>query len=313
MYLSCLLINVGTNPDRPRPGRLWLRNLYRVHQRLAMAFPTDPRKEGDKQFLKPYKSDDFPEDKPAIEVLNGRGDIHEERSDENGFLFRIDHGVEREESALPPVLLVQSAKRPGWDYAFGLKAGLRDPETGKPVGNAGCLLAASPETKRIEYEATWAEGLRVRVWSSVPNDGIPRPAEADREFILKKDEELKFRLNANPTRRLANGPFEGHRVSVGRGPQAILGWLARKGEEGGFKLIFEKTKEDWDPRWRIVTGMTRAWKEADDGDKRKEMSFAYANVDGVLAITDAQAFAKTLRTGVGPAKAFGFGLLSLDP
>ena len=40
MYLSCLLIDVGDNPDRPRPGRLWLRNLYHVHQRLCMAFPS---------------------------------------------------------------------------------------------------------------------------------------------------------------------------------------------------------------------------------------------------------------------------------
>ncbi len=42
MYLSSLLIDVGDNPDRPRPGRLWLRNLYHVHQRLCMAFPSDP-------------------------------------------------------------------------------------------------------------------------------------------------------------------------------------------------------------------------------------------------------------------------------
>ena len=145
----------------------------------------------------------------------------------------------------------------------------------------------------------------------MPADGSPGPVGTDRQFVLKNDQELKFRLNANPTRKLANGPFKGNRVSVGRGPEAVLGWLARKGEEGGFRLVFEKTKDGWDPRWRIITGMTRAWKEADDGDKRKEMSFAYANIDGVLVITDALAFAKTLRTGVGPAKAFGFGLLSV--
>ena len=51
MFLSCLLIDIGDNPDRPRPGRIWLRNLYHVHQRLCMAFPSDPRKTDDRDFL----------------------------------------------------------------------------------------------------------------------------------------------------------------------------------------------------------------------------------------------------------------------
>ena len=59
MYLSCLLINVGDNPDHPRPGRLWLRNLYHVHQRLCMAFPSASRKADDPDFLRPFKPEDF--------------------------------------------------------------------------------------------------------------------------------------------------------------------------------------------------------------------------------------------------------------
>lgn len=313
MYLSTLLIDVGTNPDRPRPGRLWLRNLYRIHQRLAMAFPNHDRRARDSDALEPYNPKDFPEEATATEVLSGRADVHEERSDEGGFLFRIDHGVEQEDLGRPPVILVQSAKPPNWDYAFGLKPGLSDPETGTPVGNAGYLLGAPPESKRIEYDVTAADDLRVRIWYAVADSGLVATPPPDHEFVVKKKTPLRFRLNANPTRRLANGPFKGNRVSVGRGPEAILGWLARKGEDGGFELMFEKIEDNWDPRWRIVTGLSRAWKEADDGKQRNEMSFAYANIDGVLAITDPQAFSKTLRTGIGPAKSFGFGLLSLAP
>ena len=50
MYLSCLLIDVGDDPDRPRPGRTWLRNIYHVHQRLCMAFPSRERMEADPPF-----------------------------------------------------------------------------------------------------------------------------------------------------------------------------------------------------------------------------------------------------------------------
>ena len=79
MYISCLLIDVGDNPDRPRPGRLWLRNLYHVHQRLCMAFPSSSRKCGDPEFLAPFAPEDF-----------GNQHVHVKREAASGFLFRID-------------------------------------------------------------------------------------------------------------------------------------------------------------------------------------------------------------------------------
>jgi CRISPR system Cascade subunit CasE len=103
MYLSTLLINVGTNPDRPRPGRLWLRNRYRVHQRLCMAFPSASRRSEDVDFLKPFKPEDF-----------GVNQVHVSRGTSAGFLFRIDPQPE----AGRAVILVQSAAQPDWDYAF---------------------------------------------------------------------------------------------------------------------------------------------------------------------------------------------------
>ena len=79
MFLSLLHIDVGNDPDRPRPGRLWLRNLHPVHQRLCMAFPTKSRKVDDPDFLKPFATSDF-----------GQGQVHVRRDEDSGFLFRID-------------------------------------------------------------------------------------------------------------------------------------------------------------------------------------------------------------------------------
>jgi CRISPR system Cascade subunit CasE len=271
MYLSCLLVDVGTNPDRPRPGRLWLRNVYRVHQRLCMAFP---------DACSPGADDD------------DDADVHAERSPTAGFLFRIDHGVDhtgggpedgpREAARRSPVVLVHSAKKPDWDSAFGLDSGGRDPLTGKPIGNAGHLLAAPPQVKVLSPS-------------------------------FEPGQTLRFRLTANPTRRLANGPFAGQRVSVGRDPAAILGWLARRAAGGGFEMVFEKDKNGWDPRWRITTGMVRAWKGGEADCEKTKMSFASATIEGVLRVTDPAAFVKTLQAGIGPGKAFGFGLLSVAP
>jgi len=306
------MIDVGENPDRPRPGRKWLRNVYRVHQRLAMAFPSDPRKKADPEFLKPYAPEEFPEAGHAEDALAGRSDVHEGRSDKTGFLYRIDRSADH-----GPVILVQSARRPDWDYAFGLTPGAREPERRKPVGNAGCLLAAPPQTKEITCEAVDSRGVRLRIWQST-EETKPDQRPPDKDSILETGANLRFRLNANPTRRLANGPFQGKRVGIGRNRMSILDWLARKAASHGFELVFkpqkiEHEKEPWDPRWRITTGIVCAWKshqEQEDEDTRK-MQFASALIDGILRITQPQEFVKALESGIGPAKAFGFGLLSL--
>jgi hypothetical protein len=144
VYLSHLLIDVGDNPDRPRPGRLWLRNLYHVHQRLCMAFASASRRSEDEHFLMPFDPKDFGMSEPRqVKVPRGA---------ETGFLFRIDP-----QAGGRAVILIQSAVKPDWDYAFH---------------NAGFLLAAPPEVKPFHLTCSVGETLR-------------------------------FRLLANPTRRLS--------------------------------------------------------------------------------------------------------------
>jgi len=271
MYLSCLLIDVGEDPDHPRPGRLWLRNLYHVHQRLCMAFPSDPRKHCDPQFLAPYAPEDFPEqhhlaDRKKTEVdADTLAQVHSQRDESSGFLFRIDPqpggGV---------AILVQSAVKPNWDYAFR---------------NAGYLLAAPPQVR--PFAPIFAEGRR-----------------------------LRFRLLANPTKkidtigkeeRLGHTQEElrklkgrhGRRVPVDA--DQLYQWLAGKAESGGFSIDEGSTTVQ--PTY-IYVNKTR------NGDGQRLRSVRY---DGILKITDPARFQETLIRGIGPGKAFGFGLLSVAP
>jgi CRISPR system Cascade subunit CasE len=252
MFLSCLLIDTGTNPDRPRPGRTWLRNLYHVHQRLCMAFPSASRKSDDADFLKPFDPGDF-----------GKGQVHIARADDSGFLFRIDPGP-----AGRAVILVQSAVKPDWDYAFQ---------------NAGFLLAAPAEVK--VYEPGFAAGQR-----------------------------LRFRLAANPTRKLSQHSRErdgkpvaekwvGKRVPVPA--DQLLPWLAewrvRPDEPPGFCIDKDSTT--------VHAGYIYVNKGREEGGQRLR-SVRY---DGILEVTDADKFRNTLLRGIGPGKAFGFGLLSVAP
>ncbi len=122
MFLSQLLVNPGTHPDKPRPGVDWMKQTYRVHQRIWMAFPGAHRMNEDPFFLGTWSSDSL--SKP--------------RRQEGGFLFRI-------EPEPPMRILVQSSERPKWDYAFQ---------------NAPYLLAGPPQVR--EYEPSFKAGERFR-------------------------------------------------------------------------------------------------------------------------------------------------------
>lgn len=242
MYLSSLLIDTGDNPDRPRPGRLWLRNLYHVHQRLCMAFPSPSRKSDDEDFLEPYKPEDFAE-----------GQVHVARKVDTGFLFRID--------PLPggrAMILVQSAIAPDWDYAFH---------------NADYLLAAKPEVKSFEHDFSAGQCFR-------------------------------FRLVANPTRRLSQHSPDAKEESVGkRVPvpnEKLLDWLDRRGKSGGFSISEDSTT--------IQLGYSYINKRGHNGQRLRSVRY-----DGVLQIADPASFHETIVSGIGSGKAFGFGLLSVAP
>lgn len=248
MFLSLLHVNVGDDPDRDQPGRRWLRDVYRVHQRLWMAFPDSKRREEDPFFLGAWNGAVLTEPKPT-------------RS-ENGFLFRI------ERDGLPRIL-VQSVEQPYWDYAFQ---------------NAPYLLASDPDHRP-----------KVRAFDPTP--------------IL--DQTFRFRLQANPTKKVHALPEGSHRttpltkngrrVPVPATEEALRGWLASRADRAGFRLIGDPS---------VQPGYVYVSKTREPGQGHRLRSVLY---EGILEVTDADAFARTLAAGIGPAKGFGFGLLSVAP
>ena len=74
----------------------------------------------------------------------------------------------------------------------------------------------------------------------------------------------------------------------------------RKGDAGGFGVVSCHV---------VPEGIIHAAKPA-GGDKHK-LSHLSVRFDGVLQVTAPDDLAGALESGIGPAKAFGFGLLSL--
>lgn len=177
MHLSCLLVDVGEDPDRPRPGRLWVRNLYRVHQRLCMAFPSRSKRSEDENFLGPFDPGDF------------NKSVHVRRGADTGFLFRIDPM-----SGGRVIILVQSATRPDWDYAFR---------------NAQYLLTGPPMTKPYDPSFKVHQHLRFRLLANPTrkvdtksgpdgkkNNGrrVPVPADKLSEWLTGRSIATGFRV-----------------------------------------------------------------------------------------------------------------------
>jgi len=311
MYHSHLLINVGDNPDRPdwNACRKWLRNLYRVHQRLCMAFPSAVLEETERAaaYCRPFDPSEY----PLLRHLpddSGGCDVHHARSGQNGFLFRIDYPVDTNLRVRMPVIIVQSAssEEPDWRGAFGVTrfpVCQREP----PIGNAGLFLAGPPQVKPISFRL----------------DGQTLNMESPKQkYEIHSGDPLRFRLRANPTRK-ENGKRKRIRPTL----KAHVDWLAGKlGEAGEFPGRFSSDEMHHENIHAFVPGWAYGWrtkyepqpehhaqeKEPEEVEK-KAMQWWSVLFEGTFRVKDPAALKVLLECGIGPGKAFGFGLLSIAP
>lgn len=117
---------------------------------------------------------------------------------------------------------------------------------------------------------------------------------------LKPGQSLCFRLRANPTvKKKAEGKKNGRRMGLLREEDQI-GWLSRKAKEGGFALL-----SCWATAEGVVAG--------GEGAKNEKLRHYAVRYEGALKVLDAQKFMETVARGVGSAKGFGFGLVSIAP
>jgi CRISPR system Cascade subunit CasE len=125
-----------------------------------------------------------------------------------------------------------------------------------------------------------------------------RSLEGDRHS-LRTGRRLIFRLRANTTRRVDTKTREegvrrhGRRVPL-RDDEARIAWLERQAKRAGFTVDRSRL------RLREVA-LSRG----------RRVTFEGTVFEGVLEIIDEERFRAALAEGLGPAKAFGFGLLSL--
>lgn len=149
---------------------------------------------------------------------------------------------------------------------------------------------ASILVQSFEQRPDWA-----RAFSDLPVLARYQYKPYDPRFIANSW--LAFRLRANPT-----GCRQGVRYPLVREADQSA-WLARKMAAAGVEVY----------QCAIVGRERQAtWKDMPD-DGRVRMSHLGVTFEGILKVTDPGLLAKAVRSGIGPAKGLGFGLLSVMP
>lgn len=139
-------------------------------------------------------------------------------------------------------------------------------------------------------------------WSVLPESAYLLPGPSDNPASKPVDpafavgQLLSFRLRANPVRR---DRASGDRQGLLQEDQQRA-WLDRKGETGGFRVV----------RCHVIPEGLLSIRQRRAGSEH-DVSLLSVRFEGLLQVTDPQALRRTLERGIGPAKGFGFGLLSL--
>lgn len=168
------------------------------------------------------------------------------------------------------------------------------------------ILYRVEEDARAGIVTVLLQSLNLPDWQKLPENYLLHPAEVKPfEVALSAGQTLRFRLLANPTRRIKTPPAaEGEEPSSKRvgllKEEQQLQWLARKAADCGFQLIGVRSAKQPD-----VIG----WQSK--GTESHRLTFQSVLFDGILRVTDPDLLRMALINGIGPAKGFGFGLLSL--
>lgn len=155
------------------------------------------------------------------------------------------------------------------------------------------LYRVEPEIKNNTVQILLQSNLKP-VWKDTDDEKMLQFQVKELTPHFSNGNQYRFRLRANPVVKK-----DGKRYGLIR-DDALLEWIRKKEKIVG--ALFQNL---------IVIDegyLNGSRKKSDKTDNIKIKAVRY---EGVLSINDAELFTKALNNGIGPAKAFGCGLLSL--
>lgn len=126
---------------------------------------------------------------------------------------------------------------------------------------------------------------------------------------ITNGQRLRFRLRVNVTKKLATQQQNnGKRIAI-TDAVAQMEWLVRKGQQSGFALIPDPFAVDGYAVTVIDEGRDKGLRR--QGDTVNTLTHYAIRFEGLLEVTDSSKFYDALVHGIGSAKAYGCGLLSV--
>ncbi|MEU3710751.1 type I-E CRISPR-associated protein Cas6/Cse3/CasE [Streptomyces catenulae] len=128
-----------------------------------------------------------------------------------------------------------------------------------------------------------------------------------------------FRLTANPVHSIRRHDAEPTKRTAHVTPRHQLDWLLKRQVDAGFEIVekAERRPDGLDAAWHEVVVHNRsdlAFRKRNESDARAhKVTLTRVTFDGRLRVLDPDAFRRTLTSGLGKAKAYGCGLMTLAP
>lgn len=189
--------------------------------------------------------------------------------------------------AFPPDLLTEATSRVLW----------RLDQPKRHELNLYVVSAHRPSLESLEEGCGWSQQPSGRVADYRPLlDGL----EAGQRWV--------FRLTANPVRSSSEGQGQRGKVKPHLSAAHQLEWLTTRGDRHGFTVSGGAD----DPTVQ-ATRRTRDTFVKGTGPDKQLPTITRVQFDGVLSVTDPEVLRSALVHGIGRAKAYGCGLMTLAP
>ncbi len=189
-----------------------------------------------------------------------------------------------------------------------------EPDAGAPGRASQRVLHRLEMDPRAGALVMYVQSVSDPNWSRLPAGALAtledRPNPDVRDLteldLIAIGKVARFRLRANATRKIGTKSVDG-RVQHGRrvphrDDERCIGWLVRKGNDHGFELVRDAQGQ---PNVVVVREAARHGRRGG-----RMITFEGVRFDGMLRMVDSEAFRAAVTHGIGPGKAYGFGLLS---
>jgi len=192
------------------------------------------------------------------------------------------------------------------------------PET--PCQPGSLLWRLEPETDAGGQPRVLIQSHETPDWSRIPVPDWLAQAEPGIDLVqrlaldrINVGQMFRFRLRANPCKTV-----QGKRQGLVHS-DAQRNWLARKGEQHGFKLPESATSDYFDfmqsAEGRAYPDVRISYEQLLKGSQHDGNAIQVYSVlfEGRLIVVDAALFRNALESGIGHGKVMGLGLLSVVP